>query len=330
MELPEFVEQRRPRWSSLERRLARAEEEGLSKLSLDDARQLSRFYRSASADLLWVRSRGESSDVAGYLNDLVGRAYAMTYPGKRLRLADVGSFVSRGFPELLRKELRMFLAAWLFLLAGMGTGYLGMVVDEDAAAYLVPSDHLKRDPTKRAADEAKDDAVSGPQAQAAFSSFLFTHNIGVAITCFALGLTAGVGTALLLFITGVLLGSLAYVYAAKGLAGWFWAWILPHGIPELTAICIAGAAGFVLARGLIAPQGLPRRVSLRREGGAAVRLLLGTITLFVLAGIIEGTISQIHPPHLSVAFKISFAVVVGLGVYAYLHSASWRGDRRTG
>jgi uncharacterized membrane protein SpoIIM required for sporulation len=139
--------------------------------------------------------------------------------------------------------------------------------------------------------------------------------------------TVGVGTAILLFINGLMLGSLAQVYAVKGMAGWFWAWILPHGIPELTAICIAGGAGFVLARGLAAPRGLPRRQALRKEAISGVRLMLGTLALFVLAGLIEGSISQIHPPKLSVAFKIGFALVVGSGVYAYLLSAYMRRRR---
>ncbi len=329
MELPEFVEQRRTRWTALERLLDKAEGEGLARLSLDDARHLSRLYRGASADLLWVRARGESADVGGYLNDLVGRAYALTYPGKRARLADVLRFLTRGFPDLLARELRMFLAAWLLFFAGFGFGYLGMLVDEGAAPYLVPEQHLKMDPTKRAEDEAKED-VAGVQQQAAFTTFLFTHNIGVAFFCFALGLTVGVGTAIMLFVNGLFLGALAQVYAAKGLAGWFWAWILPHGIPEISAICIAGAAGFLLARALAAPGGLTRRQALRRESAGAIQLLFGTLTLFVLAGVIEGTISQIHPPRLPVWVKISFALTVGGGVYAYLLSGAFRAARQPG
>ena len=92
MELSEFVEQRRPKWSALERLLDATERDGLSKLSLDDARMLSRLYRSASSDLLWVRARAGAADVSGYLNDLVGRAYAITYPGKPMRLARWGAF----------------------------------------------------------------------------------------------------------------------------------------------------------------------------------------------------------------------------------------------
>jgi uncharacterized membrane protein SpoIIM required for sporulation len=321
MELAEFIELKRPRWESLERLLDRAERDGLGALSLDDARALSRLYRGASSDLLWVRSHAGAADISGFVNDLVARAYALTYPGKRFRWAEVGRFLSVGFPKLMSAEWRAFVASFLVFWAGFGFGWLGMVFDPDAAPYLVPEQHLKFDPAKRAADEAESKGASTTD-QAQFATFLFTHNIQVAFLAFALGLTAGIGTAIMLFSNGVLLGALGWVYASKGLLGWFWAWILPHGIPEITAIVIAGAAGFVMARGLVAPRGLSRRAALRNEAVVAVRLLLGTLALFVLAGLIEGTISQIHPPRLSIAFKVSFALVLGSGVYAYLWSQS--------
>ncbi len=326
MELGTFIETRRPRWQQLESLLGHAEDKGLRGLSLEEAKALSRLYRNASSDLLWVRARGGSADVSAYLNDLVGRAYAVTYPGRRPRWSDVSGFVLRGFPELFRREVRMYVASLLFFLVGGGFGYLGMELDPTAAPYIIPEQHLSLDPIERAKKEASGE-VADAGTQVAFSSFLFTHNIRVAMLAFALGITAGLGTALMLFLNGVLIGALAQVYAAKGLAGWFWAWILPHGIPEVTAICLAGAAGFVIARGLIAPRGLSRRQAVRQEAVTAVKLLFGTFTLFVIAGFIEGTISQIHPPKLSVLFKISFALAVGGGVYAYLMSGWVRAKR---
>lgn len=325
MEMPEFVEAHRPRWQRLEALLDKAEGRGLKGLGLEEARTLGRLYRAVSSDLLWVRARGGSAEVSEYLNDLVGRAYALTYPGRRPRWADVWGFVARGFPALLRQEWRMYVASLLLFLAGVGFGYLGMLMDPHAAPYLVPTEHLTLDPVQRAAEEAQGSGMSVDD-QARFSAFLFAHNIQVAFLAFALGVTAGLGTAIMLFVNGLLLGALAQVYTAKGLAGWFWAWILPHGIPEITAICIAGAAGFVMARGQVAPRGLPRGVALRQEALTAVKLLFGTLVLFVLAGLVEGTISQIHPPRLSVAFKVSFALTVGLGVYAYLASDWLRGE----
>lgn len=224
MEIADFVETRRPRWQSLESLLQKAEVHGLRRMSLEEAQALSRTYKSASADLLWVRAHGAQVEVADYLNDLVGRAYALTYPGRQVRLRTVVRFVARGFPELVRTEWKALLASLLLFFAGSGFGYLGMVFDPEAARYLVPEQHRKVDPKERAEKEAGDN-VATAQEQVAFSSFLFTHNISVAFLAFALGVTVGIGTAVMLFVNGLMLGALAQVYAAKGLAGWFWAWI---------------------------------------------------------------------------------------------------------
>jgi uncharacterized membrane protein SpoIIM required for sporulation len=326
MELSDFVDARRTQWNALETLLKRAETVGLAKLTLSEAQSLSKLYRKASSDLLWVRARSGSVEVCSYLNDLVGRAYALTYPGRRFHWREVLSFITTVFPGTVRQEWRVIAASFLLFISGGTFGALGVAFDPQAAPYLVPADHLSLDPTKRALDEQKNEGASVGE-QAAFSSFLFTHNIQVAFLAFALGLTAGVGTTVLLFGNGLLLGALAAVYSHKSLSGWFWAWILPHGIPEITAICLAGAGGLVLARALIAPKGLARRLALRRESITALTLLLGTLLLFVFAGLIEGTISQIHPPRLSIAFKLTFALCVGLGTYAYLGSA-WLKARR--
>ncbi len=321
MELPAFVELKRPKWAQLERLLDVSERGGLKRLTLDDAKALSRLYRSASSDLLWVRARGANAEVSEYLNDLVGRAYALTYPGGRARLPDVKHFLADTFPRTMWRERRMFVASLLLFVAGAAFGWVGMMVDPEAAPYLVPEQHLKLDPLKRAETEASKEVASAGE-QASFVSFLFTHNISVAILAFALGLTLGVGTTVLMFTNGVMLGALAWVYDSKGMMGWFCAWILPHGIPEITAIVIAGSGGLILARGLVAPRGITRRAALRAEAVTALTLLMGTLALFVLAGFIEGTISQIHPPTLSIEFKIGFALIVGTAVYAYLFSGA--------
>ncbi|HVE83349.1 MAG TPA: stage II sporulation protein M, partial [Myxococcales bacterium] len=160
MEIAEYVDMRRGRWSELEALLGKAEVHGLQRLSLPEAQALSRAYRGASADLLWVRARGGQVEVTDYLNDLVGRAYAVTYPGRRLRVADAVRFFTHGFPDLLRVEWKAMVASALLFIAGGGFGYLGMVFDPEGAHYLVPADHLKLDPQARARHEAAGDAAS--------------------------------------------------------------------------------------------------------------------------------------------------------------------------
>ncbi len=318
MDLNEFIEQGRPRWHRLTRLLDRIESAGLKSLSLEEAREFGRLYRAASSDLLWARGRSASAELVESLNDLVARGYAQTYPGKRPRLRDAVEFYRRGFPQLVRAEWKAVVAAYVLFLSGMLFGYAAMQLDPSSAVYLVPEQHQSLDPDKRVAEEAKNEKGMSADHQTAFSSFLFTHNIQVAFLAFALGLTLGIGTVILLFVNGVFLGALAVAYEAKGHAVWFWAWILPHGVPEISAICLAGAAGLLLGRALVAPGSRSRADALRVEGRLAVRLVLGTLPIFVAAGIIEGTLSQIHEPRLPSVVKLTFAAAMAVLLAAYL------------
>jgi len=74
----------------------------------------------------------------------------------------------------------------------------------------------------------------------------------------------------------------------------------------------------VVARGLLLPGRRRRRDALVVEGRRAARLVVGTMPVLVLAGLIEGTISQIHEPTIPYVAKLAFAVIVGAGLYAWL------------
>ncbi|MGI5861329.1 MAG: stage II sporulation protein M [Myxococcales bacterium] len=310
MDLNEFLERGRPRWTRLSKLLDQIEGQGLKSLELEEAREFGRLYRAASSDLLWARAHAASAELVEYLNDLVARGYAQTYPGQRPRLHDVLSFYGAGFPRLVRSQWKAVFAAFALFWGGAFLGWAGMHLDERAGVFLVPDDHQSLDPDERISREARTDQGMGLQTQTAFSSFLFTHNIQVAFLAFALGLTLGIGTVVVLFVNGLFLGALAQVYEVKGHAIWFWAWILPHGVPEITAICLAGAGGLVIGRAMVAPGERSRGDALRADGKLAVRMVLGTLPIFVAAGLIEGTISQIHEPHLPSIVKLLFAAAM--------------------
>lgn len=317
MDLAEFIAGRRPSWLDLEARLDAADRDGLTHLDVEAVRALGRLYREASADLLRARSRLGSAELVDYLNDLVARAHARIHPGRRPDPRAAARFLTRGFPALVRREARpVALATALFLLGGLfGAG--AMAVDPDAWIYLLPEQHQHLDPDARVARDSEGQ-VMDPGAQAAFGSFLFTHNIQVTFLVFAVGILAGLLTAVVLFYNGVGLGALAWAYHVKGHDLFFWAWILPHGVLELSAIFIAGGAGFVLGRAILAPGRLARGDALRDAAGRAVRLVVGTAPILVVAGLVEGSLSQWHAPVVSPWIKLAFAAVAGSLLWLWL------------
>jgi uncharacterized membrane protein SpoIIM required for sporulation len=227
-------------------------------------------------------------------------------------------FFTYEFPRLYRREWKAIALSTALLLAGGAVGAVFTAIDPQSLGVLIPDQHQAHTPGERVAEEEETGGLGDAHQSVAFSSFLFTHNIKVTFLVFALGITFGVGTATVLFYNGVPLGALAVQYHMDGQGLFFWSWILPHGIPELTVVFIAGGAGLVLARGLWMPGRRSRRDAVAAEARTAAKLVVGGMPLLVLAGVIEGTISQMHAPVMPYAAKLVFAFVVGAGVYAYL------------
>ena len=122
-----------------------------------------------------------------------------------------------------------------------------------------------------------------------------THNTKVSIFTLALGMTWGVGTIIMLFYNGVILGAVAVDYIRAGQTKFLLGWLMPHGVMEIPAILIAGQAGLMLALALIGRGSrAPLRTRLREISGDIVTLIFGVGRAAGLGGI-----------HRSVSFAIS-------------------------
>jgi len=103
--------------------------------------------------------------------------------------------------------------------------------------------------------------------------------------------TFGIFTAERMYENGALLGALSYEMNTVGKLGFLWASVLPHGVPELSGIVMAGAAGFVMGWALINPGRRKRGEALRDAGRDAVVLLGTGVILMFIAAPIEGFFS---------------------------------------
>jgi uncharacterized membrane protein SpoIIM required for sporulation len=148
---------------------------------------------------------------------------------------------------------------------------------------------------------------------------LMTHNTRVVLFTLALGATFAIGTALILFYNGVLLGAVAYDYAMGGQTTFLLGWLLPHGAIEIPAILIGGQAGLVLGHALLGwGDRTPRDRRVRVVAPDLVTLAVGAALLLVWAGIVEAFFSQYHEPVVPYAVKIAFGVVEMTLLFAYL------------
>jgi uncharacterized membrane protein SpoIIM required for sporulation len=152
---------------------------------------------------------------------------------------------------------------------------------------------------------------------------LFTHNTQVCLVAFALGITYGIGTAWLMWTTGIMMGEGAATFLAANQFTSYCTGILPHGVLEIPAIWIAGGAGFMLAHAMIRARPWPRLEELARTGKQALFLLAGCIPLMAVAGMLEAGVARAPDWFLSSGLKLAVAGVFGLLFVAYVLLLGW-------
>lgn len=328
IDLPRFIAVESPYWRELEDYLARLEGNPHLILSLEEVKRFHFLYERGAADLARLHTAAEP-ETRQFLENLVARAYGEIHEtrGSRARLHPVHWFC-RTLPQTFRRHLRAFGLALAITLAGFAFGALAVAFDPDAKQVIMPFPHLQGDPSDRVAEEesADEDRMQGHKT--AFSAQLMTHNTKVSVLALALGMTFGVGTVVLLFYNGVILGAVAMDYVRAGETEFLLAWLLPHGSVEIPAILIAGQAGLVLAGALIGwgvREPLTRR--LRAIGSDLVTLIFGVALLLVWAGFVEAFLSQYHAPVFPYWIKISLGLVELALLTLFLLKAGSSGEK---
>jgi uncharacterized membrane protein SpoIIM required for sporulation len=308
------MRKRRELWARFEDLIRRSQEGGIDKLRHDELRELALLYRQVAADLATVREDPSSASLSAYLNQLLGRAHNLLYSGTARRGGSLWRFFASDFPRLARDTMPLILAS-AAIFAGFGVvAYLAAQNDPGLVRAYLPAE------MRDTIDHHRMWTHSIVGVQPAASSGIMTNNMTVAFMTFASGISGGLLTFYLLAHNGVMMGVVASACAAAGMGMSLWSFVAGHGSLELPAIFVAGGAGFTIARGMLFPGSLPRRMSLERAGGTAARLVLGTVPMLVVAGLVEGFIS---PSDVPVPLKLA----LGAGLFALLVSWIAQGGR---
>ena len=327
MDLQRFRVQGQARWNDLDSLLATLESRPDRRINPAEAERLQELYAQTASDLNRITHGSVATETRQYLERLVARAYGELYyaPSSRSTFWQPRRWLKifTAFPEAFRRQRQYFALAVLITVLGCALGGLAVRFDPTAVEVLLPADYL-RNPGERVHNEeqGKELGPRSTQTEAMFSGQLIKHNIQVALLAAALGVTFGIGTALLLFENGVLLGAVAVRYTQRGFGLFVSAWLLPHGVFEIPSILIAGQAGFYLAR-----------IMLRRKEDRNVResmrewllLIAGLALMLVWAGLMEAFFSQHHQPVLPYGFKIAVGIAEFVLLTIYLLFTGRRG-----
>jgi uncharacterized membrane protein SpoIIM required for sporulation len=318
MDIENFLTERRPVWDDLDALLSRAEDDLLSR---GEMQELVELYRRTCSDLNRARSYTANPEVLGHLNQLTGRAYRFIYrAGQATPVgATLRKLLTREIPAAFRKERFYVAIAACAFLAGTLFGSLAVLIDPANGARLVPQDFFTESPHERVEKiERNDERIDEVEKALHFGASLYTHNIQVAFLTFTTGALTIVLGIWLLFYNGLILGAIGTMYILDDVPLFFFAWVGPHGALELPAIIFGGAAGLVAGRALLMPGNLTRGASLRRVLPSVWRMITGAALTLVLAGLIEGSFSQLSAKSVPYELKILIAAILFIGLMTYL------------
>lgn len=315
----EFRREREAEWTELEELVDRALKRGLRALPSDEVPRLMVLYRATLSSLAVARNTALDRHLVLYLESLAARAYLVVYGSQKPTRSALSELFFTRIPAAVRSVKReLGLSVALFAL---GVAVSWVLCSRSPAwfdAFVGPGMAAGRTPTASTAT-LRHALYSHGGALTTFASFLFTHNAKIGMSAFALGIAAGVPTALLLFENGLVLGAFLSLYSGRGLLMPLLGWLLPHGVPEILAMLLCGAAGLSIGRALVWPGRNTVGRALREAGRRAALVVAGCVFLFGVAGLIEGVFRQ-----LVTSDAIRFALVAFNVTWVWL----WLGVRR--
>lgn len=276
MDLDAFIAVHSHEWDRL-RELSRR-----GRLSGAEADEMVRLYQAVATHLSTVRSAAPDPALVTRLSDLLGRARGRITGAHEPAWRDVVRFVVVSLPAALYR-LRWWTVGVtvVFLVVGVIAGVRVATVPEALAAMGPPS--VREQYVQEAFASYYDPGAT-------FATVVWTNNAWIAAQCVGLGIT-GVWPAFVLLSNAVSVGATGGMMAAYGELGTFLSLIAPHGLMELTAIFVAGAAGLRLFWTVVDPGPRPRGQAVAQEGRALFTVAIGLVVVLAVSGLVEGFVT---------------------------------------
>lgn len=306
-----FINDHKGNWRRLEELLELQKLSGLRALSRVEIREFGELYRRAASDLAIARAETRDPKLVNYLNNLVIRAHGKIYKAENEGANLFWKFFSHDFPSAFRANAAYMGIAFAVFAGFAIFGFAATWINLDFTHFVMLSGITE---AIKANNHWWTDLNDANQIGA---SFIMSNNIIVTMRAFAFGAFFGIGAFYDLALEGARLGS---VFAAcyklnppfgNDLA----AFVVGHGVIELSCIFFCGGAGMMIGYALIDPGEMTRPQALKKKGIEATRIVIGCAALLVVAGTIEGFLS---PSELPPAVKIATGVFTGIVMYGYL------------
>jgi len=298
MEYARFVRLRSPLWDDFESRLEAARKAPTT-LSHEALETLALKYRQILHDHAQASDRYPETGAARRLRRLAISSTHWLHWDSTHRVTGPLHFFRDTFPNAFRRQLPFLgVALALFATAMIFGASLALERPGLGLAILGPS-------AVRGLKEGRlwTDSLVSAVPPAVSSSSIATNNMTVALTGWAGGALAGIGSVYVIVLNGFVFGAILATTLHYSLASQILEFVSAHGPLEITLILTTAAAGLALGHALVAAEDRPRREVAGEAGFRALVVLGGCLPWFLVLGIVEGFLSP--SPALTPSLKVS-------------------------
>ncbi len=276
-----FLKERATKWEDFEK---------LLKEKHANPRDLAGLFIEVTDDLSYSRTNYPKSKTTQYLNGLAARVHQEIYKNKKENRGRIFSFWKTEVPlSMAKHQKQLFLSFFVFALCS-ALGFISEMYDENFVRFIIGDGYV--DETIQRIKEGKPLGIYGEGEQGAMFFMITLNNILVSFRVFAMGMLFSFGTGYELFRNGVMLGAFHGFFWRYHLLGKSLLVVWIHGSFEISAIILAGAAGFVLGNSLLFPGTYKRLESFKRGALSSLKIVVGIVPIFIVAGFLESFVTR--------------------------------------
>lgn len=261
-------------------------------------------YQELTADLAFSQTHFPDARITVYLNNLASALHNKIYRNKREKRSRIITFWTREVPLTMWEARRLLLASFLIFVVSVAIGVLSTLGDADFPRLIMGDGYV--DMTLDNIEKGEPMGVYGSEAESPMFFQITLNNIMVSFRCFVAGLLTSFMTGFILMQNGIMVGAFQAFFYQHGLLWESSLAIWLHGTIEISSIVVAGAAGLSLGNGWLMPGTYTRLESFRRGAVRGMKIVVGTVPLFIIAGFIESFVTR----HTDLADGVRLSIIV--------------------
>lgn len=291
-----FIQKNNAKWNKVSFEL-----DSMSKSNPD---ALADAYLDITSDLSYAQTHFPNSAITESLNDLAFRMHNKIYRSKTTRPSRFLSIWTKELPKVMYESRSALLFSFVVFMLFTLFGVLSQLNDIDYARNVLGDSYI--DETIRNIRDGRPTHIYSSGSEVSSFIQITFNNLMVDLKTFIFGIFTSLGTIIILFYNGIMLGSFQTFFFQYDVGWESVLSIWQHGALEIPACILSGAAGITLGNGWLFPKTYSRFQAFKNSAKKGLKIMVGVVPITVVAGFIEGFITR----HTETPTAIRIAAIV--------------------